>query len=151
MLPANKENVLAICDYISSLKSEINPSDNYRRDNIVSLCTLHLWILNPKINDDVPIKKETIVRTFCVRPGIIAIGEPWFVSCCCCCCALTALLSMYINNRDMHIIVQANKNNNNMIKRLGNNLVMVMVTSNNNNPPLPYHCHLCYLMNIETY
>jgi hypothetical protein len=27
------------------------------------------WILNPKINDDVPINKETIVRTFCVRPG----------------------------------------------------------------------------------
>ncbi|MGB6674514.1 MAG: hypothetical protein WBE34_18955 [Candidatus Nitrosopolaris sp.] len=147
MLPGNKENVLAICDYISSLKLEINPSDNYRRDNIVSLCTLHLWILNRKINDDVPIKKET----FCVRPGIIAIGEPWLVSCCCCYCVLTILLSMYINDGDMHIIVHANKNNNNMIKRLGNNLVMVMVTSNNNNPPLPNHCHLCYLMNIETY
>jgi hypothetical protein len=32
------------------------------------------WILKPKINDDVPINKETIVRTFCVRPGIRVIG-----------------------------------------------------------------------------
>jgi hypothetical protein len=32
-------------------------------------------ILNPKINDEVPIKKETIVRTFCVRPGMIVIGK----------------------------------------------------------------------------
>ena len=40
------------------------------------------WILNPKINDDVPINKETIVRTFCVRPGIRVIGV--FVYCCCC-------------------------------------------------------------------
>jgi len=30
-LPANKENVLTICDYISSLKSEINSSDYYRK------------------------------------------------------------------------------------------------------------------------
>ena len=117
MLPANKENVLAICDYISSLKSEINPLDNYRRDNIVSLCTLHLWILNPKINDDVPIKKETIVRTFCVRPGMIVIGVPWVVSCCCCCCcALTLLLSLHINDIDSNIIVLVNRNNNNMTK-----------------------------------
>jgi hypothetical protein len=43
-------------------------------DSVVVLAAF--WILNPKINDDVPIKKETIVRTFCVRPGIIAIGEP---------------------------------------------------------------------------
>ena len=40
------------------------------------------WILNPKINDDVPINKETIVRTFRVRPGIRVIGV--FVYCCCC-------------------------------------------------------------------
>ena len=39
------------------------------------------WIFNPKTNEDVPIKKETIVRTFCVRPGIRATGEPWIVSC----------------------------------------------------------------------
>jgi hypothetical protein len=46
-----------------------------------------LWILNPKINDDVPINKETIVRTFCVRPGIRVIGV--FVYCCCCPSAIT--------------------------------------------------------------
>jgi hypothetical protein len=32
VLPTNKENALTICDYISSLKSEINPSDHYRLD-----------------------------------------------------------------------------------------------------------------------
>jgi hypothetical protein len=48
MLPANKENVLTICDYISSLKSEINPSDNYRRDTIVSLCTFSTFFKNAK-------------------------------------------------------------------------------------------------------
>lgn len=31
-------------------------------DSVVALAAF--WILNPKINDDVPIKKETIVRTF---------------------------------------------------------------------------------------
>ena len=34
----NKENVLIICDYISSLKSEINLSDHYRKDVITLLC-----------------------------------------------------------------------------------------------------------------
>jgi hypothetical protein len=32
-----KENALTICDYISSMKSEINPSDHYRKDTIISL------------------------------------------------------------------------------------------------------------------
>ena len=41
-----------------------------------------LWILNPKINEDVPIRKETIARIFPVRPGIIASGAPWLVCCC---------------------------------------------------------------------
>jgi hypothetical protein len=54
-------------------------------DSVVVLAAF--WILNPKMNDDVPIRKETMVRTFCVRRGIRAIGEPWLVSCwfCCCC------------------------------------------------------------------
>jgi hypothetical protein len=34
----NKENVLILCDYISSLKSEINLSDHYRKDIITLLC-----------------------------------------------------------------------------------------------------------------
>ena len=115
-------------------------------DSVVVLAAF--WILNPKINDEIPIKKKTIVRTFCVRPGMIVIGVPWLDTCCCCCCccALTVLLVMHTNDRDNKITVHVNKNNNNMIKRLGNNLGMVMVMSINNNPPLPNHCHFCFLM-----
>jgi hypothetical protein len=40
ILPASRENALTICDYISSLKSEINPSDHYRKDTIILLCNL---------------------------------------------------------------------------------------------------------------
>ena len=90
-------------------------------------------ILNPKINDDVPIKKETIVRTFCVRPGMMATGAPRLVCCCvCCCCALTVFMSIHINDTDNKIIVNVNKNKHNMLTRLGNNFVMIIVTSNNN-------------------
>ena len=32
-----KENTLTICDYISSMKSEINPSDHYSNDVIILL------------------------------------------------------------------------------------------------------------------
>jgi len=35
-----KQNALTICDYISSLRSEINPSDNYRKGIIAMLCSL---------------------------------------------------------------------------------------------------------------
>ncbi len=34
MLSVNRENALTICDYILCLKSEINLSNNYRRDFI---------------------------------------------------------------------------------------------------------------------
>jgi hypothetical protein len=44
--PRGKENALTICDYISSLLSEINPSDHYRRDNILLLMLFN--IPNPK-------------------------------------------------------------------------------------------------------
>jgi hypothetical protein len=44
-------------------------------DNVVGSGDLAiLWILNPRINDDVPIKKETMVKIFCVRLGIRLIG-----------------------------------------------------------------------------
>src|SRR5919197_1224857 len=43
-----KENVLTICEYMSSLRSEINPSDNYRRDNIIMLCDLSIFFSNAK-------------------------------------------------------------------------------------------------------
>jgi hypothetical protein len=35
-----KENAMTICDYIPSLKSEINLSDHYRNDTIMRLCNL---------------------------------------------------------------------------------------------------------------
>jgi len=66
-----------------------------------------LWILNPKINEDVPSKKETRVRRFCVIAGTTTIGAPrlvWF-------CSVTALLSsMHIDDRDNSIIIDINKN-----------------------------------------
>jgi hypothetical protein len=48
VLPANKENALAICEYISALKSEINPSDGYRKNNILLLCTFSIFFKNAK-------------------------------------------------------------------------------------------------------
>jgi hypothetical protein len=60
---------------------------------------LALYILCPKMNDDVPIKNETIPRIFPERLGIILIGNPCLVNCdWVCCCALTALLSVPRNN-----------------------------------------------------
>ena len=88
-------------------------------DAVVVVFLTELWILNPKINDDVPIKNETTARIFPVRPGIIASGAPWLVCCCrcCCCCALTALLlSMLRKNKDNSIILDVSKNNINTIK-----------------------------------
>ena len=38
-----------------------------------------LWILNPKINDDVPIRNDTAVRMLLVRPGTIVSGAPVLV------------------------------------------------------------------------
>lgn len=39
-------------------------------DDDLDIC----WIRSPKTNDDVPIRKETIVRIFCVMAGISTIG-----------------------------------------------------------------------------
>jgi len=41
-----KQNALAICDYVFSLRSEVNPSDNYRRDIIKLLCSLSMFFNN---------------------------------------------------------------------------------------------------------
>jgi hypothetical protein len=41
-----KQNALTICDYIFSLKSEINPSDNYRKGIIMMLCSLSAFFNN---------------------------------------------------------------------------------------------------------
>ena len=53
-------------------------------DDVVSVVVLFtaLWILNPKRNDDVPIKRETKVRMFCVIAGMILGGVSKLVSCC---------------------------------------------------------------------
>jgi hypothetical protein len=49
VLPASKQNALTICDYIYSLKSESNPSDHYRRDNIILLCKVSTFFKNTKL------------------------------------------------------------------------------------------------------
>jgi integrase/recombinase XerD len=48
VLPRSKENALTICDYISSIKSEINPSDHYRKSTILLLCNLSIFFKNNK-------------------------------------------------------------------------------------------------------
>lgn len=95
-------------------------ADGVGCDDVNSPAVLNaLWILKPKINDDVPIRKETIARIFPVRPGIIASGAPWLV-CCCCCCAVA-------------VSIDTIKNNENMMKRLSNNLILVPMTAKTNN------------------
>jgi len=49
VLPANTENALTICDYISSLKSEINPSNSYRKNTIILLCKFSAFFKNSKV------------------------------------------------------------------------------------------------------
>jgi integrase/recombinase XerD len=43
ILPINKENALAICDYIFSLRSEVNPSIGYRKNVIILLCNFLIF------------------------------------------------------------------------------------------------------------
>jgi hypothetical protein len=98
---------------------------------VVAAVLAALWILNPKIKDDVPIKKETIARIFPVRPGMIAIGAPWFVCCClyfccccCCCCAFAILLLSILmprNDRDNSTTVDVNST----LNRPGNNVILI--------------------------
>ena len=88
-----------------------------------------LWILNPKIKDDVPIRKETAVRTLPVRPGIIANGAPILVcDCDCCCCAFTTYSSPNDSkerNVNKNVNVK-NEKNNMFIKWLANNIVAIL-------------------------
>lgn len=42
----SKETALTICNYIFSLKSEVNPADHYRKDVIILLCKLHTFFNN---------------------------------------------------------------------------------------------------------
>jgi len=38
VLPASKENAMVICDYITSLRSEVNPSDGDKKNILILLC-----------------------------------------------------------------------------------------------------------------
>jgi len=49
VLSTSRENALTICDYISSIKSEINPSDHYRKDTIILLCNFSLFFKYAKL------------------------------------------------------------------------------------------------------
>jgi integrase/recombinase XerD len=51
MLPASSENTLTICNYISALRSEINPSDGYRKNNILLLCTFSIFFKSKLFKD----------------------------------------------------------------------------------------------------
>lgn len=44
VLPGSKQNALTICDYMSSIKSEINPSDHYRKSTILLLCRFSIFL-----------------------------------------------------------------------------------------------------------
>lgn len=50
VLPGSKgkENTLTICNYIDSIKSEITPSDHYRKSTIILLCNLSIFFENTK-------------------------------------------------------------------------------------------------------
>ncbi|MFL6357060.1 MAG: hypothetical protein ACJ71C_10950, partial [Nitrososphaeraceae archaeon] len=45
---SGKENGLTICDYMSSMKSEINPSNHYRKDTLILLSNLSTFFGNAK-------------------------------------------------------------------------------------------------------
>ena len=89
-----------------------------------------LWILNPKIKDDVPIRKETAVRILPVSPGTIASGAPVLVCDCDCiyCCAFTIYSS---SNDSKERIISRNVNvskekNIKFIKWLANNIIDIL-------------------------
>jgi hypothetical protein len=43
VLPQNKENAMIICNYIQSMKQELNLSDSYRGDVIIVLCNFSMF------------------------------------------------------------------------------------------------------------
>jgi integrase/recombinase XerD len=46
VLPQNRGNAITICDYVTSMKHEVNLSDNYRNLVILSLCRFSLFFKN---------------------------------------------------------------------------------------------------------
>ena len=51
--PISQENAVTICDYMSSLKSEINPSSGYRKNTIILLSTFSIFFKNAKMFKDI--------------------------------------------------------------------------------------------------
>jgi methylthioribose-1-phosphate isomerase len=99
------------------LIDDVSVDDDDDDVNSVVVLLPALWILNPKRKEDVPIKRETKVRIFCVIADMIVTGAPKLVSC----CALVVLLSR--SDRDNTVlIVDIDNNNNNVTKQLDKNL-----------------------------
>lgn len=46
VFPHNRDNAIAICDYVTSMKHEVNLSNNYRNLVILSLCRFSLYFKN---------------------------------------------------------------------------------------------------------
>ena len=61
---AGKQNALTICDYISPLRSEINPSNHYRNDTIVLLCDLSIFFGNAKCFNE--ITRYELLSSYCL-------------------------------------------------------------------------------------
>jgi integrase len=53
VLPANKENAMIICDYITSLRSEVNPSDGHRKNIVILLSNFSIFFKKAKSFKDV--------------------------------------------------------------------------------------------------
>jgi len=51
VLPASRQNALTVSDYISSMRSEINPSDGYRKNNVLLLCTFSIFFKSKPFKD----------------------------------------------------------------------------------------------------
>ncbi|MGC1929872.1 MAG: hypothetical protein WA667_12920 [Candidatus Nitrosopolaris sp.] len=52
-LPANEQNAITICEYINSMKSEINPADYYRKSVILLLSRFSIFFKNAKSFEEI--------------------------------------------------------------------------------------------------
>ena len=61
----NMDGITSACINVSMYLFIIRDDDSVFDDEVIEDVDLvRFWILNPKINDDVPINSETIVRVF---------------------------------------------------------------------------------------
>ena len=61
---SDKQNALTICDYIYPLRSEINPSNQYRNDTIILLCGLSIFLGNAKSFNE--ITRCELLSSYCL-------------------------------------------------------------------------------------